>query len=731
MKASPSEQPGSTAEASLEGTLERVVFANEENGWSVVRLEVPGRADLVTAVGRLLEVQPGECLKLTGAWETDRKFGPQFRVSSYQSVLPATVTAIERYLGSGLIRGIGKVMASRLVAAFGAETLEVIDRYSARLEEVEGIGPKRSALIRQAWVEQREIKEVMLFLAAHQVSTSHALRIWKTYGAEAIAVVRANPYRLATDIFGIGFKTADQIAANLGVPRDSPERAAAAAAHLLLEASGGGHLFLPRERLVREGTELLGVEAALLEAAVDRLGAGGQLVIERVAGEEGAPIYLKALHTAEAGLAARLAKLAAAPAPPLEIDVERAVEWFAAREKLELAAEQREAISRALTAKVLVITGGPGTGKTTLVRGVVTLLGKKRQRVLLAAPTGRAAKRLSEATGLEAKTVHRLLEFSPRVMGFERGADRPLECDLLIVDEASMLDAPLAHAIVAALPEAARLVLVGDVDQLPSVGPGCVLADLIRSGAVDVVRLTEIFRQARQSSIVLNAHRINHGEVPDWKGGEGSDFFFVERNEPEAVVETVLELVGQRIPSRFGLDPMADVQVLTPMNRGLLGVANLNAALRELLNPKGKEVVRGNRLLRLGDKVMQTRNNYELEVFNGDLGRITAIDAEEHEVRVSFDGRLVTYAFADLDELAPAYACSIHKSQGSEYPAVVLPIHTQHYVMLERNLVYTALTRARKLAVLVGQKRALAIAVGNARTRRRFTLLAERLRGEL
>ncbi len=731
MKASPSEQPGATAEASLEGTLERVVFANEENGWSVVRLEVPGRADLVTAVGRLLEVQPGECLKLTGTWETDRKFGPQFRVSSYQSVLPATVTAIERYLGSGLIRGIGKVMASRLVAAFGAETLEVIDRYSARLEEVEGIGPKRSSLIRLAWVEQREIKEVMLFLAAHQVSTSHALRIWKTYGAEAIAVVRANPYRLATDIFGIGFKTADQIAANLGVPRDSPERAAAAAAHLLLEASGGGHLFLPRERLVREGTELLGVEAALLEAAVDRLGAGGQLVIERVAGEEGAPIYLKALHTAEAGLAARLAKLAAAPAPPLEIDVERAVEWFAAREKLELAAEQREAISRALTAKVLVITGGPGTGKTTLVRGVVTLLGKKRQRVLLAAPTGRAAKRLSEATGLEAKTVHRLLEFSPRVMGFERGADRPLECDLLIVDEASMLDAPLAHAIVAALPEAARLVLVGDVDQLPSVGPGCVLADLIRSGAVDVVRLTEIFRQARQSSIVLNAHRINHGEVPDWKGGEGSDFFFIERNEPEAVVETVLELVGQRIPSRFGLDPMADVQVLTPMNRGLLGVANLNAALRELLNPKGKEVVRGNRLLRLGDKVMQTRNNYELEVFNGDLGRITAIDAEEHEVRVSFDGRLVTYAFADLDELAPAYACSIHKSQGSEYPAVVLPIHTQHYVMLERNLVYTALTRARKLAVLVGQKRALAIAVGNARTRRRFTLLAERLRGEL
>lgn len=724
-------QPTAAAETSLEGILERIVFANEENGWSVVRLEVPGKADLVTAVGRLLEVQPGECLKLTGAWETDRKFGPQFRVSSYQSVLPATVTAIERYLGSGLIRGIGKVMARRLVAAFGDQTLEVIDRYSARLEEVGGIGPKRSALIRTAWVEQREIKEVMLFLAAHQVSTSLALRIWKTYGTEAITLVRANPYRLATDIFGIGFKTADQIAANLGIPRDSPERAAAAVAHLLLEASGGGHLFLPRERLVREGTELLGVDTPLLEAAIDRLAAAGKLVLEKLGGEEGAPVYLKSLHTAEAGLAALLAALAKAPAPAVEIDVERAVAWFEERERIELAAEQREAVRRALTAKVLVITGGPGTGKTTLVRGVVTLLGKKKQTVLLAAPTGRAAKRLSEATGLEARTVHRLLEFSPRVMAFERNAERPLECDLLIVDEASMLDAPLAHAIVSALPASARLVLVGDVDQLPSVGPGSVLADLIRSGTVDVVRLTEIFRQAHLSSIVVNAHRINRGEVPDLKAGETSDFFFVERNEPEAVLETMLELIGQRIPSRFGLDPVADVQVLTPMNRGLLGVANLNAALRELLNPKGAEVVRGSRVLRVGDKVMQTRNNYDLEVFNGDLGRIAAIDGEEHEVRVTFDGRAVTYSFTDLDELAPAYACSIHKSQGSEYPAVVLPIHTQHYVMLERNLVYTALTRARKLAVLVGQKRALAIAVGNARTRRRYTLLAERLRREL
>lgn len=719
----------------LEGTLERVVFSNAENGWSVVRLSLPGRRQLVTAVGNLLEVQPGESLRLTGAWEEDRKFGRQFRVASFQTVLPATAAAIEKYLGSGLIRSVGKVMAQRLVAHFGAETLEVIDRASmgeegARLEEVEGIGPKRSAAIRRAWEEQREIKEVMLFLQGHDVATSLAVRIWKTYGAEAVEVVTSDPYRLAAEVHGIGFKTADKIAANLGLPRDSPQRAAAAAVYLLGQAADRGHLFLPRERLVGQGAELLAVAPALVDGAVGTLAEKGEVVVDEEAGgggDEGLPVYLRSLHTAEVGLAARLARVAATPAAPIAIDLDRALTWFEKREGLELAPLQRQAIRRAALAKVLIVTGGPGTGKTTLVRGIVEILSRKGRRVELAAPTGRAAKRLTEATGGDARTVHRLLEFSPKTASFERGPDRPLPTDLLIVDEASMLDTVLAYHLLRALPDAAQLVLVGDVDQLPSVGPGNVLADCIESGAVEVVRLDEIFRQARESAIVVGAHAINRGELPDLSRGEASDLFFIERPAPAAVVDTIVALVSERIPAGFGLDPMADVQVLSPMNRGELGVDNLNRVLRERLNPRGREVARGGQLLREGDRVMQVRNNYELDVFNGDLGTLSAIDAVDHRVRVVFDGRPVEYEFSDLDELAPAYACSIHKSQGSEYPCVVLPLHTQHYIMLERNLLYTALTRARRLAVLVGEKRALAVAVRTHKTRRRFTLLAARL----
>ena len=719
-------------ETTLEGTVERVVFASEENGFRVVRLAVPGQAELVTAVGSLLEVQPGECLRLAGAWEEDRKFGRQFRARAFATLPPATGAAIERYLGSGLIRGIGQELARRLVARFGAETLEVIDRQPERLAEVPGIGPKRSAQVREAWQEQREIREVMLFLQAHGVGTSQALRIWKTYGAEALEVVREDPYRLARDVFGIGFATADQIAGRLGVPPDSPQRARAGVLHLLAEAADRGHLYLPRRLVESQGEGLLGAPRQAVAQAIADLAAGGEVVIEAPpagdgAGGEEAAVYLPPLYAAEAGLAERLAALAAHPPSPLSIDLDRAFSWLASRQGLDLAVAQREAVRQALASKVLVITGGPGTGKTTLVRAIVELLGRKGRTVLLAAPTGRAAKRLAEATGAEARTVHRLLEWSPKARTFERGPDRPLAGDLLIVDEASMLDAPLAHALARALPDSAQLVLVGDVDQLPSVGPGSVLADLIASRAVAVVRLTEIFRQARESRIVVNAHRINRGEMPLLEGGESSDFFFIERREPEAVLETLLELVCRRIPSRFGLDPLADLQVLTPMNRGALGVASLNQALRERLNPHGREVVRGGRLLRLADKVMQVRNNYELDVFNGDLGRIVAIDAEQQLLSVAFDGREVGYDFADLDELVPAYACSIHKAQGSEYPCVVLPLHTQHYVMLDRNLLYTALTRARRLAVLVGEKRALAVAVGNQRTRRRFTRLAERL----
>jgi exodeoxyribonuclease V alpha subunit len=720
-----------SASTTIEGALERVAFASEENAWSVVKLVVAGKADLVTAVGNLLGVQPGESLRLSGQWTIDKKYGEQFKVESYITVKPATLVGIEKYLGSGLVRGVGKVMAERLVNHFGIETLEVIDQKPERLPEVEGIGPIRSERITKAWVEQRQIKDVMVFLQSHGVSTAYATRIYKQYRDRSIAVVKENPYRLAIDILGIGFKSADKIASQLGIGPTSPLRAEAGVLHVLGTLSDEGHVYVPRPRLLSAAVEILTIDPPIIDKAIGDLAAAERVVIEpRPSGDDA--VYLKSLHTAEAASAGRIRLLLGTEMRPIRIDIERAITWFEGQENIELAGEQKEALRKAATSKLLVVTGGPGTGKTTLVNGIIRILEKKGRRILLAAPTGRAAKRMAETTGREAKTIHRLLEFNPKKFAFDRDASNPLEADLVILDEASMMDTVLAYNVLKALPFHCQLVLVGDIDQLPSVGPGSVLGDIIRSGIADVVRLRHIFRQGTGSLIVSNAHRVNEGLMPELPPeGAKADFFFIERDEPEEIAATLKALVSQHIPHKFGLDPVDEIQVLTPMQRGLLGVANVNAELQALLNPTGDTLVRGSRTFRIGDKVMQTRNNYDLNVFNGDIGRIRKIDAVEQEVEIAFDGRAVTYDYSDLDELVLAYACSIHKSQGSEYPCVVIPVHTQHYMMLQRNLLYTAITRGKRLVVLVGSKRALAIAVKNNAIEERCTMLAQRLQGGL
>ncbi len=713
--------------STIEGILERIVYFNEENNFTVARLQAGGSRDLVTIVGSMACPNPGETLRLRGEWVADAKFGRQFRVDSCLTVLPSTLTGIEKYLGSGLVKGIGPIMAKRIVAMFGLETLDVIEENTERLLEVEGIGPIRSGRIAKAWQEQKEVREVMVFLQGHGVSSTYAVKIYKAYGDKSVSVVKENPYRLALDISGIGFKTADRIARNMGIDPTSHIRAEAGVIHVLSELVDEGHVYYPYDQLIETAAALLEVAQGIIETAIPALIGQRRVVVEEQQGEKA--VYLTPLQVAESNVAKRLGNLIEAPRQLIQIDVERAITWIQQSTGIELAEMQRETIRKAITNKVLVITGGPGTGKTTLVNSLIRILEKKGQRILLASPTGRAAKRLSEVTGREAKTIHRLLEFSPKEGGFKRNEDNPLEADLVIIDEASMVDILLMNHLLKAVPAEASLLLVGDIDQLPSVGPGNVLRDIIISGRVETVRLTEIFRQAQESMIIVNAHRVNRGEFPQIKlpPGKRSDFYFIEREEPEKALETIKELCGHRLANAFRLDPLDDIQVITPMHKGIVGVANLNAELQRLLNPRGQEIAQGGRLFRINDKVMQTSNNYEKEVFNGDIGRIAAIDVEEKNVSVRFEDRVVDYEWSELDQLVLAYAISVHKSQGSEYPAVVVPILSQHYIMLQRNLLYTAMTRARKLVVLVGTRRALAIAVKNNPVKLRYTALAARL----
>ena len=713
--------------SAIEGVLDRVVFFNEENNFTVARLQVGRSRDLVTIVGNIACPNPGETLRLKGEWAVDPKFGRQFRVESCLSVLPSTVTGIEKYLGSGLVKGIGPIMAKRVVARFGLETLDIIEDSPQRLQEVEGIGPIRSERIAKAWQEQKEVREVMVFLQGHGVSSTYAVKIYKAYGDRAVSVVKENPYRLALDISGIGFKTADRIAQNMGIDPGSQIRAEAGIIHVLSELVDQGHVYYPYEELMDKAASLLEVDRGTVDAALASLVEQRRVVLEEQ--QDNRAVYLTPLHVAEANVAKRLRNLLESPRQLIQIDVERAIQWAQQAIGIELAEMQKETIRRAITSKVLVLTGGPGTGKTTLVNCLIRILERKGLRILLASPTGRAAKRLSEVTGREAKTIHRLLEYSPKEGGFKRNEDNQLEADLVIIDEASMVDILLMNHLLKAVPPKATLLLVGDVDQLPSVGPGNVLRDIIASGQVETVRLTEIFRQAQESMIVVNAHRVNRGDFPQTRPAQGrqADFYFIEREEPEKALELVKDLCAHRLPRAFHFNPLDDIQVITPMHRGVVGVANLNAELQRLLNPKGNEIARVGRLFRVNDKVMQITNNYEKEVFNGDIGRIVGIDPEEQKLLIRFEDSVVEYDWSELDQLTLAYAISIHKSQGSEYPAVVVPILSQHYVMLQRNLLYTAITRAKKLAVLVGSKRALAIAVRNNQVQHRYTGLAGRL----
>jgi exodeoxyribonuclease V alpha subunit len=720
----------------LKGQIERLTYYNEETGYTIAQVKVYGRSDLATIVGNLISPLPGEVIHMQGEWISHPRFGDQFKVVQYRTAVPATVYGIRKYLGSGLIKGIGPVMAKRIVNRFGEDTLTVIEKEIERLGEVGGIGTKRLEMIRKAWADQKEIREVMVFLQSHGVSSGYAVKIFRQYGNSSIPVVTENPYQLALDIFGIGFKTADQIAEKLGFEKKSPVRVKAGIIYVLHRLSDEGHVYFPYEPLIDECRKILDVDRADVVDGIAAIESEKRIVMEDIRDspeedpENSKAVFLEKFHFCETSISRRLKRLIQGEKTIRRIQEDKALDWVRQQLSITLAPRQLEAIRKAIQNKVMVITGGPGTGKTTIINAVLKIFSRLPVKILLAAPTGRAAKRMSETTGHESRTIHRLLEFSMGKGGFQKDEDHPLACDLLVVDEASMIDTVLMHHLLKAVPLHATLILVGDVNQLPSVGAGNVLNDIIASETVAVVTLNEIFRQAQKSRIIVNAHQINNGMVPYFdQTSFNDDFYFIEQEDPEKVLDLILRLVANRIPERFGFHAVDDIQVLSPMHRGIVGAGNLNRELQKALNREERGLVRGNRNFLVKDKVMQIRNNYEKEVFNGDIGRIRSVSLERQEVVICFDGRNLVYDFNDLDEIVPAYAISVHKSQGSEYPVVVIPVLVQHYMLLQRNLIYTAVTRGKKLVVMVGTRKALAMGIKNDKTRKRFTRLKYRLAG--
>ena len=764
----------------LSGILERIVYENPENGYTVGRFSARGHAELVTIVGNLASVNAGESLLLSGEWTNNPKFGHQFKIDRYETIQPANVLGIRKYLGSGMIKGIGPKMATRIVSKFGMDTIDVIEQTPEKLAGVEGIGKKRVKMIQQAWEEQREIKNVMLFLQSHNVSTSHATKIYKTYQNEAIPIVTANPYRLADDIYGIGFVTADTIAQKLGIDENDPHRIQAGIKYVLSQKADEGHVFQHPVELIEACIDILKQEQHTIEMGILALNQKEEVVLSSEDGQveivaehsevndwlnsgkkktetaedniyieicedtedktvedepnqllkmnEDGAVYLSPFYYAEMGVVNQFQRLLSSGNRfSSQSDISTSLKQLETEMDIDFASQQKEAITAALTKKAMILTGGPGTGKTTTTIGMIRLFEVENRRIVLAAPTGRAAKRISETTDREAKTIHRLLEFSPHENGFKRNRENPLDADVVIIDEMSMVDIVLMNRLMQAIPTHATVVLIGDTDQLPSVGAGNVLKGLIDSNRIPVVRLTEIFRQAQQSMIVTNAHLINTGDTPILSGPKDRNFFFIEEEEPEEVVQQITSLISERLPRHYNYHPIDDIQLLCPMRRGVLGAENFNKCLQEVLNPNADQTLRGWHTFRNGDKVMQIRNNYDYDVFNGDIGRIVGIDQIEKIVDVRFPDKQVSYDIADLNELVLAYATTVHKAQGSEYPVVVIPLHTQHYIMLQRNLLYTGITRAKEMVVIVGTKQALNICIRNNQVVMRNSFLAERL----